>query len=48
MITEINESKALKTIYRVNVNVGFMNENIIQSNGGIMINADVSVKTSYM
>ena len=29
MITKINESKALKTIYRVNVNVGFMNENII-------------------
>ena len=48
MITEINESKTLKTKYHVNVNVDLMNENVIQSNGGMMINADVSVKASYM
>ena len=29
MITEINESKTLKTKYHVNVNVDLMNENVI-------------------
>ena len=29
---------------RINVNVNFMEENVTQVNGGIMINVDVSVK----
>ena len=31
-------------MYHLNRNVGLMEENIIQINGGIMINIDVSVK----
>ena len=45
MITEINESKTLKTKYHDNVNVDLMNKNVIQSNGGMIINADVSAKS---
>ena len=44
MITGINESKTLTKIYHVNVNIDLMKENIIQINGGITINVDVSVK----
>ena len=38
----INESKILTS--HANVDVDLMNENIIQINGGIMINVHVSVK----
>ena len=50
MITGINESKTLTKHLpcEVNVNVDLMEENVIQINGGIMINVDVSVKTSCM
>ena len=44
MITGRNESKTL-TKHHENVNVNLMEENIIQINGGIMINVDVSVIT---
>ena len=46
MIAGINESKTLTkhNIYHSNVNINLMEENIIQINGGIMINVDVSVK----
>ena len=30
----------------MNLNVNFMEENVVQINGGIMVNADVSVKNS--
>ena len=40
IITGINESK----IYHANVNVDLIEENVIQINGGLMINVDVSVK----
>ena len=43
MITGINESKTLKSIYHVNINVDLMEENVIQINGGITINVDVSI-----
>ena len=46
-ITGINESYILcecKSIYHANVNVDLMEENVIQINGGIMINVDTSVK----
>ena len=43
MITRINESKTLKSIYHVNINVDLMEENVIQINGGITINVDVSI-----
>ena len=33
------------TIYHVNVNVNLMEENVIQTNGGITINVDVSIRT---
>ena len=33
-----------QSIYHANVNVDLMEENVIQINGRIMINADVSVK----
>ena len=33
-----------QSIYHTNVNVDLMEENVIQTNGGISINADVSVK----
>ena len=35
-------------IYHANVNVNFIEENKTQSNCGITINVEVSVKTSYM
>ena len=44
MIKGTNESKTL-TIYRASVNVNLMEESVIQINGGITINVDVSVKT---
>ena len=31
-------------MYHLNINVGLMEENIIEINGGIMINIDVTVK----
>ena len=34
-----------QSIYNANVNVNLMEENVIQINGGITINVDVSVKT---
>ena len=43
MITGINESKTL-TKHHANVNVNLMKQNVIQINGGITINVDVSVK----
>ena len=33
-------------MYHANVNVDFMKENVIQINGKIMINIDVSVKNA--
>ena len=47
MITGINESKTLtkQSIYHANVNVYLMEENVIQINGGIVINVYVSVKS---
>ena len=44
MISGIEESKTLKNIFHVNVNVGLMKKNIIGINGGITTNVDVSVK----
>ena len=43
MITGINESKTLTNIYHANVNVDLMEENVIQINGGIMINVNVGI-----
>ena len=37
--------KYQQSIYHANVNINLMEENLIQINGGIMINVDVSVKT---
>ena len=36
--------KHKQSIYHANVNVDLMEKNVIQINGGIMINVDVSVK----
>ena len=46
VITGINESKTLKyiSLYHANVNVDLMEGSVIQINGEIMINVDVSVK----
>ena len=44
MITGINASKTLTDIYNANVNVGLMEENLIQINGGTMINVNLSLK----
>ena len=44
MITGINKSKTLTKHIHVNINVNLMEQNVIQINGGIMINVDVSVK----
>ena len=44
MITGFNESKTLTTNNHGNVNVDFMEKNIIHINDGITINGDVSVK----
>ena len=48
MNTGMNESKTLTKIYNVNVNINLIEEIIIQVNGGIMINVDVSVKNMYV
>ena len=49
MITGINESKTLTEHNHVNVDVDLMKENVIQINGRIIINFDVSVKiTMYL
>ena len=45
MITGINESKTLKKHNHANVNVNFMEENVIHINGGITINVDVNIKS---
>ena len=44
MITGINKLKKLKIIYHANVNVDLMEENVIQINGGIIINIDVNIQ----
>ena len=44
MITAINESKTLTKRLSCELNVGLMEKNVIQINGGITINVDVSVK----
>ena len=44
VIARINESKTLTKHIYMNVNVVLMEENVIQINGGIMINVNVSVK----
>ena len=44
MITEINQSKTLKSIYHANVNVNLMEENVIPINGGITINVDARIE----
>ena len=44
MITGFNESKTLTTHNHGNVNVDFMEKNIIQINDEITINGEVSVK----
>ena len=45
MIIVINESKTLKKHISRNGNVDLMEENVIQINGGIMINVDVRAKS---
>ena len=44
MITGINESKILTNHISCECNVNLMGKNVIQINGGITINVDVSVK----
>ena len=44
IITGINESKPLASIYHANRNIDLMEENVIQIVGRIMINAYLSVK----
>ena len=44
MITEINESKTLASIYHANVNVNLVVENVIQIKSGITIHVDASAK----
>ena len=48
LITGMNESKTLTKLIHVNVNVDLTEENISQSNGGIMINVYVNVKNMYV
>ena len=43
MITEINESKTLKSIHHAN-DLHLMEENVIHINVGKVVNVDVSVK----
>ena len=45
MITGTNESKTLTKHNHEKKNVDLMEENVIQINGGIMINVDVNVKS---
>ena len=42
------DQKHKQSIYHANVNVNVMEQNFIQIIGGITINVNVSVKTSYM
>ena len=44
MITGINESKTLKSIYHANENVNLMVKNLIQIKSGITIDVGASVK----
>ena len=44
----MNESKTLTKHIHVNVNVDLTEENISQSNGGIMTNVYVNVKNMYV
>ena len=44
IITGINESQILKKHNHVNVNANLTEENVIQINGGITVNVDLSVK----
>ena len=44
MNTGIINGKHSQSIYHANANVNLMEENVIQINGGIKINVDVSVK----
>ena len=44
MITEINESKTLTSIYHANVNVNLFLENVIQIKSRVVINVGASVK----
>ena len=44
MVTGINESKTLTKHISCKCKCRFNEENVIQINGGIMINVDVSVK----
>ena len=46
MITGINESKTLQSIFHANANINLMEKNVSQINGGITINVHVIVKTS--
>ena len=48
LITGMNESKTLTKHIHVNVNVDLTEENISQSNGGLMINVYVNVKNMYV
>ena len=48
IIKGINESKTLKNIYRVTLNVNSIVESVIQIKYGITINVDVSVKNIYV
>ena len=40
----MNELKTLTSKYHANINVNLMEDIVIQINGGIMLNVDVSVK----
>ena len=44
MITGINESKTLTKHIHVNVNINWMKQNLIQINGEIIVNIEVTVK----
>ena len=48
VITGINESKTLTKYIWCKFKVNLIEENVIQINCGIMINVDVSIKTSYI
>ena len=48
VITGINESKTLTKYISCKFKVHLIEENVIQINCGIMINVDVSIKTSYI
>ena len=48
VITGINESKTLTKYISCKFKVNLIEENVIQINCGIMINVDVSIKTSYI